>query len=128
MNICYEDVFGEEIIRALPQATLLLNTSNDAWYGDSSMAAQHNQIAQMRALETGRMMLRATNTGVTSVIGSDGRIRQMLPQHVEGVLTAQVQGYAGTTPYVRWGNAVVLGLLLAMLALVWRLLRKGGVR
>lgn len=119
MNICYEDVFGEEIIRALPQATLLLNVSNDAWYGDSSAAMQHNQIAQMRALETGRMMLRATNTGVTSVIGSDGRVLQMLPQHEEGVLTAQVQGYAGATPYVRWGNAAVMGLVLAMLVLAW---------
>jgi apolipoprotein N-acyltransferase len=119
MNICYEDVFGEEIIRALPQATLLLNVSNDAWYGDSSAAMQHNQIAQMRALETGRMMLRATNTGVTSVIGSDGRVLQMLPQHEEGVLTAQVQGYAGATPYVRWGNAAVSGLVLAMLVLAW---------
>jgi apolipoprotein N-acyltransferase len=121
MNICYEDVFGEEIIRALPQATLLLNTSNDAWYGVSHAAMQHNQIAQMRALESGRMMLRATNTGVTSVIGSDGRIRHMLPQHREGVLTAQVQGYAGATPYVRWGNAAVLLLLLAIFAAMWKL-------
>lgn len=120
MNICYEDVFGEEIIRALPQATLLLNTSNDAWYGDSSAAIQHNQISQMRALETGRMMLRATNTGVTSVIGNDGRILQMLPQHREAVLSAQVQGYTGTTPYVVWGNMAVLVLLLAMFTAVWR--------
>lgn len=120
MNICYEDVFGEEIIRALPGATLLVNVSNDAWYGNSNAAIQHNQIAQMRALETGRMMLRATNTGVTSVIGADGRIRQMLPQHEEGVLTAMVQGYAGSTPYVRWGNALVLALLALMLAAAWR--------
>ena len=77
----------------------------------------------MRALESGRMMLRATNTGVTSVIGSDGRIRQMLPQHVEGVLTAEVQGYTGTTPYVRWGNAAALGLILAMLGLALGLQR-----
>jgi apolipoprotein N-acyltransferase len=116
MNICYEDVFGEEIIRALPQATLLLNTSNDAWYGDTAAAIQHNQIAQMRALETGRMLLRATNTGVTSVIGHDGVILKMLPQHEEGVLTAEVQGYAGATPYVRWGNMAVFSLLLVMLA------------
>lgn len=120
MNICYEDVFGEEIIRALPQATLLLNTSNDAWYGDSSAAMQHNQISQMRALETGRMMLRATNTGVTSVIGNNGRILQMLPQHRETALTAQVQGYSGATPYVVWGNMAVVVLLLAMFAAVWR--------
>lgn len=117
VNICYEDVFGEEIIRALPEATLLVNVSNDAWYGNSHAAMQHNQISQMRALETGRMMLRATNTGATSVIGRDGKVQRMLPQHEEGVLTAQVQGYAGSTPYVRWGNAAVLILLAAML--VW---------
>lgn len=126
MNICYEDVFGEEIIGALPQATLLVNASNDAWYGDSHAAIQHNQISQMRALETGRMMLRATNTGVTSVIGSDGYIRQMLPQHQEAVLTAQVQGYTGSTPYVRWGNAAIVALLILMLASAWWLKRKAS--
>ncbi len=124
MNICYEDVFGEEIIRALPEATLLLNTSNDAWYGESAAAIQHNQIAQMRALETGRMLLRATNTGVTSVIGSDGVIQKMLPQHEEGVLTAEVQGYTGATPYVRWGNAAVFCLLIVMLVIICLLQRK----
>jgi apolipoprotein N-acyltransferase len=69
----------------------------------------------MRALESGRMMLRATNTGVTSIIGRSGRILQMLPQHEEGTLTGQVQGYVGSTPYVRLGNAAVLGLLALML-------------
>lgn len=115
VNICYEDVFGEEIIRALPQATLLVNVTNDAWYGESNAAVQHNQMSQMRALETGRMMLRATNTGVTSIIDPDGQVRAQLPQHEEGVLTAEVQGYAGSTPYVRWGNIAVLVLLACML-------------
>jgi apolipoprotein N-acyltransferase len=120
VNICYEDAFGEEIIHALPQATLLVNVTNDAWYGDSFAAEQHNQLSQMRALETGRMMLRATNTGVTSVIGVDGRVQAMLPQHQEGVLTAQVQGYAGSTPYVRWGNWGVLVLAAVMLGIAWK--------
>lgn len=115
VNICYEDVFGEEIIRPLPQATLLVNVTNDAWYGESNAAVQHNQMSQMRALESGRMMLRATNTGVTSVIGTDGQVLAQLPQHEEGILTAQVQGYAGSTPYVRWGNIAVLLLLALML-------------
>ena len=119
VNICYEDVFGEEIIRALPEATLLVNVTNDAWYGKSSAAMQHNQIARMRALESGRMMLRATNTGVTSIIRRDGTIQALLPQHEEGVLTGQVQGYTGSTPYVRWGNAAVLLLIAAMLACAW---------
>ncbi len=124
VNICYEDVFGEEIIRALPEATLLVNVTNDAWYGKSSAAMQHNQIARMRALESGRMMLRATNTGVTSIIRRDGTIQALLPQHEEGTLVGQVQGYTGSTPYVRWGNAAVLSLIAAMLACAW--LRRGG--
>jgi apolipoprotein N-acyltransferase len=119
VDICYEDVFGEEIVRYLPEATLLVNVTNDAWYGKSHAAMQHNQISQMRALETGRMMLRATNTGVTSIIGPDGRVLQMLPQHEEGVLTGMVQGYIGSTPYVRWGNAAMLGLIALMLAAAW---------
>lgn len=124
VNICYEDAFGEEIIRALPQATLLVNVTNDAWYGHSYAAAQHNQISQMRALETGRMMLRATNTGVTSIIGTDGKVLQRLPQHEEAVLLGMAQGYDGITPYVRWGNAAVMLLIAAMLAGAWAAARR----
>ncbi len=124
VNICYEDAFGEEIIRALPQATLLVNVTNDAWYGHSYAAAQHNQISQMRALETGRMMLRATNTGVTSIIGADGKVLQQLPQHEEAVLLGMAQGYDGITSYVRWGNAAVLLLIALMLAGAWAAARR----
>ena len=127
VNICYEDVFGEEIINALPAATLLVNVTNDAWYGHSIAAAQHNQISQLRALETGRMMLRATNTGVTSIINVDGKIVQQLAQHEEGVLQGSAQGYTGSTPYVRWGNYAVVMLLIAMLG-VALLLRKKSPR
>ncbi|MGC2049506.1 MAG: apolipoprotein N-acyltransferase [Gallionella sp.] len=122
-DICYEDVFGEEVIRHLPQASVLLNLTNDAWYGDSHAAAQHNQIAQMRALETGRMMLRATNTGVTSIIGTDGKVLQQLPQHRQAVLLGMAQGYTGITPYARWGNAAVMLLIAAMLSCAWTLSR-----
>jgi apolipoprotein N-acyltransferase len=124
VNICYEDAFGEEIIRVLPQATLLVNVTNDAWYGDSLAASQHNQLSQMRALESGRMVLRATNTGVTSIIGADGKVLQQLPQHEEGVLFGMAQGYDGITPYVRWGNATVLLVLIAMLVYAWILRRR----
>ncbi len=115
-NICYEDVFGEEIIRALPQATLLVNITNDAWFGRSHAAAQHNQIAQFRALESGRMMLRATNTGVTSIIDVNGRVLQQLPQHKQAVLNGYARGYQGSTPYVRYGNAALLLLIALLLA------------
>jgi apolipoprotein N-acyltransferase len=123
VDICYEDVFGEEIIRYLPEATMLVNVTNDAWYGKSYAAMQHNQISQMRALETGRMILRATNTGVTSIISKDGSIQQVLPQHEQGVLTGMAQGYSGSTPYVRWGNAAVL-LLIGLMLTVARWLRQ----
>ena len=126
VNICYEDAFGEEIIRALPQATLLVNVTNDAWYGHSYAAEQHNQISQMRAMESGRMLLRATNTGVTSIIGMDGKVLQQLPQHVEAVLHGTAQGYEGYTPYARWSNVPVLLLIALMLAGSWP--RRNGFR
>lgn len=116
VNICYEDVFGEEIIASLPEATLLVNMTNDGWYGHSFAADQHNQMSQFRAMETGRMMLRATNTGVTSVIGIGGKVLQRLPQHQVGILQAEVQGFQGSTPYVRWGNIAVLFLIGMMLS------------
>ena len=114
VNICYEDAFGEEVIRQLPEATLLVNASNDAWFGDSLALWQHLQMSQARALETGRYMLRATNTGVTAVIDPKGRVVDQAPVHEEAVLEADVQGYGGETPYVRWGN--VPALLLALTA------------
>ena len=107
-NICYEDAFGEEIIRQLPAASVLVNVSNMAWFGDSFAPWQHAQMSQMRALETGRMMLRATNTGMTAIIDEKGRVLASLPLFTTGSLTGNIQGYAGNTPYVRWGNAPVL--------------------
>lgn len=109
-NICYEDAFGEEIIRALPKAGILVNLSNTAWFGRSLAQPQHMQIARMRALETGRPMLRATNTGMTAVIRPDGSVQAVLPPFSTGVLTAEVRGYQGMTPYARWGNWLALGL------------------
>ena len=117
VDICYEDVFGEEIIGSLPTATLLVNATNDAWYGDSFAAAQHRQMSQMRALETGRMMLRATNTGETVIIGVDGRVLERLPQHERAVLQGTAQGYGGETPYVRFGNASAMIMIALMLAI-----------
>ena len=130
-NICYEDLFGEEIAAQLrnsaaagsPIATMLLNMSNIAWFGDSIALPQHLQISQMRAIETGRPMLRATNTGATAVIGPKGEVQAQLPPFERGVLTTSVQGYAGLTPYVRVGNAGIVSLAIALL-LAARLLRR----
>ena len=110
VNICYEDAFGEEIIRQLPAASVLVNMSNLAWFGDSFAPWQHAQMSQMRALESGRMMLRATNTGVTAIIDAQGRMLASLPLFVAGSLAGEIQAYTGSTPYVRWGNAPVLAL------------------
>jgi apolipoprotein N-acyltransferase len=117
-NICYEDAYGAELIRQLPQATLLVNLSNVAWFGDSLAPAQHLQIAQARALETGRMHLAATNTGLTAAIDRDGRVLAQLAPFTEGRLELEVQGYDGATPYVRAGDWPVLALCAALLALV----------
>jgi apolipoprotein N-acyltransferase len=108
VNICYEDVFGEEIIRQLPQATLLVNVSNDAWYGESLAAYQHMQFSQARALETGRTVLRATNTGATAMINPHGEVLAHAPHFSETTLNVLAQGYTGSTPYVRFGNWLFL--------------------
>ena len=113
VNICYEDVFGEEIIRALPSAGILVNLSNTAWFGHSLAQAQHLQIAQMRASETGRPMLRATNTGMTAIVDARGNVSAVLPPFETGVLRGEVLAHTGMTPYVRFGNRLALGLMLA---------------
>lgn len=116
VNICYEDVFGEELIRSLPEATLMLNLSNLAWYGDSLAQPQHLQIARLRALETGRPMLRATNTGMTALVAPDGQVEAVLPAFEAGALHVEVRGYQGLTPYARWGNWPAVAAALAVLA------------
>ena len=120
VNICYEDAFGEEIIRALPEATLLVNLSNVAWFGDSLAPAQHLQIAQTRALETGRMMLRSTNTGMTAIIAPDGRVQSALPPFTQAALQGEVRGYQGATPYVLAGNWPTITLTVLLVALFIR--------
>jgi apolipoprotein N-acyltransferase len=115
VNICYEDAYGAELLRQLPAATLLVNVSNVAWFGDSLAPGQHLQIARMRALETGRMHLTATNTGITAAIGADGAVLARLPPFAEGRLDTVAQGRSGMTPYVAFadGPALALCLLLA---------------
>jgi len=127
-NICWEDAFGEEIIRQLPEATLLVNVSNVAWFGDSLAPAQHLQISRMRAIETGRAMLRATNTGVTAIIDPRGKVVARLPQFTEGVLEGEVRGYAGASPYVKFGNTPIVLMCVVLLgALVFIRRRVGPV-
>jgi apolipoprotein N-acyltransferase len=112
-NICYEDLFGEEVLRALPQAMLLVNMSNTAWFGDSLAQPQHLQIARLRALETGRPVLRATNTGMTAAVAPDGSVTAVLPPFVADALTVSVRGYTGSTPFARVGNVAAVLLAVA---------------
>jgi apolipoprotein N-acyltransferase len=119
VNICYEDVFGEEIAQQLPQAELLVNISNDAWYGQSFAADQHMQFSQVRAIETGRMVLRSTNTGATAIIDKNGQVIQHAPHDQAVILTGEAQSYRGQTPYVWWGNWAFLVLSVGGLLWIW---------
>ncbi len=124
ISICYEDAFGAEVIRTLPEADLLVNVSNDAWWGDSFGPHQHLQIASMRALEGGRPLVRATNTGITAIIDYRGRITSTAPQFEVAALTGVIQPRQGATPYVRWGNLPIVVLMAGMLGMIF--LRRVG--
>jgi apolipoprotein N-acyltransferase len=115
VNICYEDAFGAEIARPLPGAELMVNMSNMAWFGTYLAADQHAQFSQMRALETSRWMLRATNTGVTAAIDEKGRIVASLPQYTRGVLEVAAVPMQGATLYSRWHDWPMLLLLAIVL-------------
>lgn len=129
-NICYEDLFGEEIAASLRHAdqpaTMLANVTNLAWFGDTIALDQHLQISRMRALETGRPMLRATNTGATAVVRPDGSVQARLPVFTLGTLQADVQGTQGLTPFVRAGNAPALGLGVLVLLIAFVRRRRAG--
>jgi apolipoprotein N-acyltransferase len=117
ISICYEDAFARDVHRTLPDATLLVNISNDAWFGQSAAAEQHLQLAQMRAIEFARPMLRANNTGITAVIDEKGRVTQRLAPFLEGILETTVQGRKGSTPYSAWGDLPILLICLAGLGI-----------
>jgi apolipoprotein N-acyltransferase len=117
VSICYEDAYGAEVNDALPEAGLLVNVSNDAWFGDSLAPHQHLEIARLRALETGRYLLRATNTGISAIVNPQGDVVARAPQFEVYVLTATVQPGQGLTPYSRWEDwAVVMLLVLSLVA------------
>ena len=120
--ICYEDAYGAEQLYALPEAGILINVSNDAWFGDSIAPHQHLEIARMRALEVGRYAVRSTNNGISAFIGPDGAILERGPQFEYVVMTRDITPHGGLTPYARFGNWPVISLcLLAMAGLAYRL-------
>lgn len=121
ITICYEDVFGGELAtrihRSSKPVNLLVNMTNLAWFGDSQAPAQQLRLSQLRSLETGLPALRATNTGITAALGPDGKVLSQLGEFTQGALSLKIQAYSGTTPYVLWGNAPILGLSCLILIL-----------
>jgi apolipoprotein N-acyltransferase len=122
-SICYEDAYAAEIRKALPAANVLVNVSDDAWFGDSLAPHQHLEIAQVRALEAGRPLLRATNTGISAIIDHRGRVLARSPQFEPHVLSGAADARSGATPFARFGHwplYAVSVLLLACAALTGR--------
>lgn len=118
VSICYESVFPREFLRSLPEAGLLVNASNDAWFGDSLAPHQHLQIAQMRSLEFARPMVRSTTTGISAMIDHRGLIQAITPQFAAAELSLNLQGRKGSTPLVYllpWYPWLALVVMLSLL-------------
>ena len=117
VSICYEDVFGEELRSLVPESTVLVNVSNDAWFGDSAAPHQHEQKARMRARELARPLIRVTNTGVSSSIAYNGAIEGRIANDVRGTLDVRVTPRTGLTWYARTGNWPVFAVAMAILSM-----------
>ena len=117
-SICYEAVYGNEVIGAMPEAKFLVNVSNDAWFGDSLAPHQHLEITRSRAVETGRYLLRATNTGISAVIDPMGKILNKSVQFEDDVVTATIYPYSGSTYYSRWGNWTIIIIISSYLFVI----------
>lgn len=115
-GICYEDAYGSTLARALPQADALVNVTNDAWFGHSTARYQHFQIARMRAIESGRFLVRAANDGISAVIGPRGEVVAEAPEYTEAVLRAAITPRTGLPPYARVGNWAIILLAAGVLA------------
>lgn len=125
VSICFEILFAREIQKPLPDARILVNVTNDAWFGHSTAPHQHFQIARMRAIESGRTLIRAANTGISAIIAADGTVRKRTQQFEMTTLEASVQPRAGSTPYVKYGNMPlwILSIGLCLIGIVagrWR--------
>jgi apolipoprotein N-acyltransferase len=125
ITICYEDIFGGELASRIQHSdkpvNLLINITNLAWFGESQAPTQQLRLSQLRSLETGLPAIRATNTGITAILGPDGQVQKALPEFTQATLSAQVQAYSGKTPYVVWGNLPILGI--SCLLLLWGFIR-----
>ena len=127
-TICYEDAFGDLVVRQVDKAAYLVNVTNDAWFGNTSQPYQHMQMAQMRALESGRYLLRATNTGLTAIVAPDGKISKQLPLFTTMALTGSILPMSGLTPYAELGDRWVFVGLLGAVIIVFGLLKLNAKR
>ena len=118
-TICYEDVFGNKGLDQIADAAYLVNVTNDAWFGDSIEPHQHMQIARMRAIETGRYLVRATNTGVSGFVNPAGKIISQAPMFKISTLTSEIIPRGGVTPYNRLGDKPILYTLLLLVSLIF---------
>ena len=125
VSICYEDTFSNEVLETLPEASVLVNATNNAWYGDSFAPHQHLQISQNRALEMGRPIIRATTNGVSAFIDNRGQLEATTRQFEQATLTGKVQPRQGSTFYVQWQRWPIFGLALFMLV-VWAYYRQNN--
>lgn len=131
-NVCYEDLFGEELALRFKNPALaptaLVNVSNIAWFGDTLAVDQHLNISRLRAMELGRPMLRATNTGATAIIDHQGRVTHQLPRFTRGTLVGTYEGRNGLTPFAYWASAWGLWPLWALCCAVvgWAFWRRRG--
>ena len=110
-SICYEDIFGSELLGYLPEANLLVNITNNAWFGKSFASEQHFQMSIMRAIESGRYLLRATNTGVTAIVEPDGTVERA-QSFKYSILSGTIEPMIGNTPYTKYGNSLIVILLI----------------
>jgi apolipoprotein N-acyltransferase len=114
-SICYEIAYPDLIADSARNSDLLFTISNDAWFGHSIGPDQHMQMAQMRALENGRELIRVTSTGITAIVDHHGNIRTRIPSFEAGNLKGIVHARSGTTPFTRYGSTpiiVLCGVLL----------------
>ncbi len=117
LSICYEDTFANETLKGLPLANMLINVSNDGWFTGSLQPHQHMEIARMRAIETGRYLLRSTNIGVSGIVNTKGELIATAPPYSTEVITHKIQPFAGSTPFVIWGNWGIIGGISLLLFL-----------
>ena len=116
-SICYEDIFGYELLDYQPLANVLVNVTNNAWFGESIASSQHFQMSRMRAIETGRYLLRSTNTGITAIVMPDGNIQKELEPYNFSILKGNFYPMKDETPYSRFGDLFVILLMTLIMTL-----------